>query len=274
MLLRGDHELNEVKAAKLPGMTGLRFATEAEIEEHFGCEPGYLGPVGMSPAVRLVADTTVANMADFVCGANRANFHLAGVNWGRDLPEPMVADLRNICEGDPSPDGKGVVAICRGIEVGHVFYLGTRYSAPMQCTFVDEDGSRKPIEMGCYGIGITRLLGAAIEQNHDERGIVWPEAIAPFAVVVVGLGWGKSAAVRAMCLRIHAALDAAGFDVILDDRDLRPGVMFADWELIGVPWRITVGDRGLAEGQVELTRRQGMYNEKLAPEILLERFRR
>lgn len=274
VLLRGDHELNEVKAAKLPGMTGLRFATEAEIEEHFGCEPGYLGPVGMSPAVRLVADTTVANMADFVCGANRANFHLAGVNWGRDLPEPMVADLRNICEGDPSPDGKGVVAICRGIEVGHVFYLGTRYSAPMQCTFVDEDGSRKPIEMGCYGIGITRLLGAAIEQNHDERGIVWPEAIAPFAVVVVGLGWGKSAAVRAMCLRIHAALDAAGFDVILDDRDLRPGVMFADWELIGVPWRITVGDRGLAEGQVELTRRQGMYNEKLAPAILLERFRR
>jgi prolyl-tRNA synthetase len=274
MLLRGDHELNEVKAAKLPGMTGLRFATESEIEEYFGCEPGYLGPVGMSPAVRLVADTTVANMADFVCGANRANFHLCGVNWGRDLPEPMVADLRNICEGDPSPDGKGVVAICRGIEVGHVFYLGTRYSAPMQCTFVDEDGSRKPIEMGCYGIGITRLLGAAIEQNHDERGIVWPEAIAPFAVVVVGLGWGKSAAVRAMCLRIHDALDAAGFDVILDDRDLRPGVMFADWELIGVPWRITVGDRGLAAGLVELTQRRGMHDEKLSPEALLERFRR
>jgi len=274
VLLRGDHELNEVKAAKLPGMTGLRFATEAEIEEHFGCEPGYLGPVGMSPAVRLVVDTTVANMADFVCGANRANFHLCGVNWGRDLPEPMVADLRNICEGDPSPDGNGVVAICRGIEVGHVFYLGTRYSAPMQCTFVDEDGSRKPIEMGCYGIGITRLLGAAIEQNHDERGIVWPEAIAPFAVVVVGLGWGKSAAVRAMCHRIHDALEAAGFDVILDDRDLRPGVMFADWELIGVPWRITVGDRGLAEGQVELTQRQSMHHEKLSPEALLERFRR
>jgi len=273
ILLRGDHELNEVKAAKLPGMSGMRFATEGEIAAHFGCTPGYLGPVGLGNTITVVADRTVADMADFVCGANRAHFHLAGVNWGRDLPEPMVADLRNICAGDPSPDGKGVVALCRGIEVGHVFYLGTRYSEPMQCTFVDEDGSRKPIAMGCYGIGVTRLLGAAIEQHHDERGIIWPQAVAPFEVVVVGLGWNKSAAVRQICLEVYQQLRAAGLDVILEDRDLRPGVMFADWELIGVPWRVTVGDRGLSEGLVELTRRLGMHTEKLPVASLLEQIR-
>ena len=274
LLLRGDHELNEVKAAKLPGMAGLRFATEAEIAEHFGCEPGYLGPIGLGPSVRIVADTTVAKMSDFVCGANRADTHLAGVNWGRDLPEPVVADLRNLCAGDPSPDGKGRIEICRGIEVGHVFYLGTRYSEPMQCSFVDEDGSRKLIEMGCYGIGVSRLLGATIEQNHDERGIVWPQALAPFEVVLVALGWGKSETVRAVCSRVYSQLAAAGVDVILDDRDLRPGVMFADWELIGVPWRITVGERGLAEGLVECTQRRGMRTEKLPPEALLEWMKR
>src|SRR5690606_29230665 len=180
LLVRGDHELNEVKAAKVPGLAGFRFATEAEIVEHFGSPPGYLGPIGTRRPVQVVADRTVAAMSDFVCGANEEGFHYTGANWGRDLPEPVVADIRNVQAGDPSPDGKGALAIQRGIEVGHVFYLGTRYSEAMSATFIDEDGKSKPFEMGCYGIGVTRLVGAAIEQNHDERGIVWPRAIAPF----------------------------------------------------------------------------------------------
>src|SRR5690606_4685098 len=180
LLVRGDHELNEVKAGKVPGLAGFRFATESEIVEHFGSPPGYLGPIGTRRPVQVVADRTVAAMHDFVCGANDEGFHYTGVNWGRDLPEPIVADIRNVQAGDPSPDGKGELAIQRGIEVGHVFYLGTKYSAAMRAEFVDVDGKSKPFEMGCYGIGVTRLVGAAIEQNHDERGIVWPRAIAPF----------------------------------------------------------------------------------------------
>jgi prolyl-tRNA synthetase len=209
-------------------------------------------------------------MSDFVCGANKAGYHLSGVNWGRDLAEPLVADLRNVREGDPSPDGKGVLSICRGIEVGHVFYLGTRYAEPMQAYFVDEDGSKKLMEMGCYGIGVTRLLGAAVEQNHDERGMIWPASIAPFAVVVVALGWAKSEAVRSASENLYGLLRKAGVDVVLDDRDLRPGVMFADWELIGVPWRVTVGDRGLAQGELELTARRGMQTERFSPQDLIE----
>ena len=253
LLVRGDHDLNEVKAGKVPGLnSGLRFATEAEIIEHFGCKPGYLGPIGMKKAVRIVADRTVANMADFICGANEADFHFTGANWGRDLPEPqLVADLRNVVEGDPSPDGKGVLAIQRGIEVGHVFYLGTKYSRAMNATFLDEDGKPRHFEMGCYGIGVTRILGAAIEQNHDERGIIWPDAIAPFCVVVCPVGWGKSESVRSEATKVYDALIARGVDVILDDRDGRPGVMFADWELIGVPHRIVIGERGLKEGLAE-----------------------
>ncbi len=253
LLVRGDHGLNDVKTAKLPGLkNGFRFATEAEIAEHFGCKPGYLGPVGMKKPVKVIADRTVANMADFICGANDEDFHYTGVNWGRDLPEPdLVADIRNVVEGDPSPDGKGVLAIQRGIEVGHVFYLGTKYSKAMNATFLDEDGKPKHFEMGCYGIGVTRILGAAIEQNHDERGIIWPQSIAPFAVVICPVGWGKSQAVRDEAQKLHDALLAAGIDAILDDRDERPGVMFADWELIGVPHRITIGDRGLKEGLAE-----------------------
>ncbi|MEZ7894448.1 MAG: proline--tRNA ligase [Thauera sp.] len=265
LLVRGDHALNEVKAGKLPGLkAGFRFATEGEILEHFGCKPGYLGPIGLLKPVKVIADRTVAHMADFICGANDADFHFTGVNWGRDLPEPdLVADLRDVVEGDPSPDGKGMLAIQRGIEVGHVFYLGTKYSKAMNATFLDEDGKPKHFEMGCYGIGVTRILGAAIEQNHDARGIIWPRAIAPFEVVICPVGWGKSQAVRDEAQKLYDALVATGVDAILDDRDERPGVMFADWELIGVPHRVTIGDRGLKEGVVEYQGRRDAEAAKL-----------
>lgn len=266
LLLRGDHELNEVKAGKVAGLAaGFRFATESEILEHFGSEPGYLGPVRMKKPVKVVADRTVANMSDFVCGANEADYHLTGVNWGRDLAEPdLVADLRNVVEGDQSPDGKGKLAIQRGIEVGHVFYLGTKYSKAMNATFLDEDGKPKHFEMGCYGIGVTRILGAAIEQSHDARGIIWPDAIAPFRVVVCPVGWGKSEAVRAEATKLYEHLVAAGVDAILDDRDERPGVMFADWELIGVPHRVVIGERGLKEGMAEYLGRRDSEATKVA----------
>ena len=258
LLLRGDHELNEIKASKVAGLNkGYRFATEAEIVEHFGCKPGYLGPIGLKKPVQLVVDRTVANMSDFVSGANVEDFHYTGINWGRDLPEPShIADIRNVVAGDPSPDGKGILNIQRGIEVGHVFYLGTVYSAPMKATFLDEDGKPKLLEMGCYGIGVTRLLGAAIEQNHDAKGIIWPDAIAPFEVVICPLGYDRNEAVKAAADHLHSELIAAGIDVILDDRGERPGVMFADWELVGVPHRITVGDRGLKENNVEYQHRR------------------
>jgi prolyl-tRNA synthetase len=251
LMLRGDHALNEVKVGKLPGLAGFRFATEAEIVEWFGTPPGYLGPIGTKKPIKVVADRTVANMSDFVVGSNEVDFHTTGVNWGRDLPEPMVADIRNVCPGDPSPDGKGVIEICRGIEVGHVFQLGTKYSEAMGATFLDETGKPQPMIMGCYGIGITRILGAAIEQNFDERGIIWPEAIAPFEVVLCPMGYDRSESVRAETDKLYAQLSEAGIDVILDDRGERPGVMFADWELIGVPHRLVVGERGLKDGKVE-----------------------
>ena len=258
LLLRGDHDLNEVKAGKLPGLTaGWRFATVAEIEEHFGCKPGYLGPIGLKQAVKVIADRTVAAMSDFVCGANEADHHLTGVNWGRDLPEPdLVADLRNVLAGDPSPDGKGVLAIQRGIEVGHVFYLGTKYSKAMNATYLNENGKPQLMEMGCYGIGVTRILGAAIEQNHDERGIVWPVSIAPFAAVICPIGYDRSPEVKAAADALHDELAAAGVDVMLDDRGERPGAMFADWELVGVPQRVVISDRGLKAGTVELQGRR------------------
>ncbi|PNX14183.1 proline--tRNA ligase [Burkholderia sp. 129] len=251
LMLRGDHDLNEIKTAKLPGLAGHRFATEAEIVEWFGTPPGYLGPIGTKKPVRVVADRTVANMSDFVVGANEVDYHIAGVNWGRDLPEPVVADIRNVKAGDPSPDGKGALDICRGIEVGHVFQLGTKYSDAMGATFIDESGKAQPMVMGCYGIGITRILGAAIEQNFDDKGIVWPEAIAPFEVVLCPMGYDRSDAVREAADKLYADLAAAGIDVILDDRGERPGVMFADWELIGVPHRLVIGERGLKDGKIE-----------------------
>ena len=258
LLVRGDHDLNEIKAGKVPGLKGgFRFATVAEIEDHFGCKPGYLGPINLKKPVKVVADRTVALMADFVCGANEADFHYTGVNWGRDLPEPdLVADLRNVVAGDPSPDGKGVLAIQRGIEVGHVFLLGTKYSEPMKATFLDENGKPQVMVMGCYGIGVTRLLGAAIEQNFDERGIIWPTAMAPFEVALCPIGYDRSEDVKAAADALHAALEAAGVDVVLDDRGERPGAMFADWELIGVPLRVVLSDRGLKAGTVEMQGRR------------------
>lgn len=265
LLLRGDHDLNEVKAGKVPGLDkGFRFATEAEIIEHFGTRPGYLGPVKTAKPVKVVADREVAVMADWVCGANEADAHITGVNWGRDLPEPeLIADLRNVVEGDPSPDGQGTLAIERGIEIGHIFYLGTKYSAAMNATFLDENGKARPFEMGCYGIGITRLPAAAIEQNHDERGMIWPDAIAPFTVVICPIGMDRSEAVKTEAFKLYNNLLAAGVDVILDDRGERPGVMFADWELIGVPHRVVFSDRGIAAGECEYQHRRDSQARKL-----------
>jgi len=266
LLLRGDHDMNEVKAGKVPGLdVGFRFATVPEIVEHFGTPPGYLGPIGLKKPVKVVADREVAVMADWVCGGNEADVHLTGVNWGRDLPEPdLVADIRNVVEGDPSPDGKGRLSIERGIEVGHVFYLGTKYSRAMNATFLDETGKPQFMEMGCYGIGITRLPAAAIEQNHDERGIIWPDALAPFTVVVCPIGMDRSAEVKAAAEKLHDELAALGVDVLLDDRGERPGAMFADWELIGVPHRVVISDRGLKEGQLEYQHRRDAAATKVA----------
>jgi prolyl-tRNA synthetase len=283
LLLRGEHELNEIKTGKLPGFeNGWRMATEAEIAAAFGSPPGYLGPVFASPAkapVRVIADRTVARMADFVCGANAEGYHLTGVNWGRDLPEPdLTADLRSVVAGDPSPDGKGVLALQRGIEVGHVFYLGTKYSAALNATFLEEDGQARVLEMGCYGIGVTRLLGAAIEQNHDARGIIWPAPIAPFSAVICPVNYRQSEAVRGAADALYAQLLAAGVDVLLDDRGERPGGMFADAELIGIPHRVTIGERGIKAGQFEYTPRATLETVPIdsagACAFLLERISR
>ena len=253
LLVRGDHTLNEVKAGKVAGLKdGFRFATVPEIDAHFGCTPGYLGLVGLKKGVNVVADRTVALMSDFICGANEAGFHMTGVNWGRDVPEPdVVADIRNAAEGDPAPDGKGVLSMQRGIEVGHVFYLGTKYSQAMGATFLNEAGKPQLVEMGCYGIGVTRILGAAIEQNHDQRGIVWPDALAPFRVVICPIGFDRSPEVQQTANALHDSLTALGVDVLIDDRGERPGAMFADWELIGVPHRIVISERGLKDGKLE-----------------------
>ena len=256
LLLRGDHELNEIKASKVPDLTAFRFASDEEVKAACHSPVGYLGPVGLSSNVQIVADRTVANMSDFVCGANEAGYHLTGVNWGRDLPEPIIADIRNAVAGDPSPDGKGVVDICRGIEVGHVFQLGTRYSEAMKCTYLDENGKSQPMVMGCYGIGVTRLLGAAIEQGHDEKGILWPISMAPFELVICPVGYDKSKLVRQAADDLHQQLQNAGIDVVLDDRGERPGAMFADWELIGATYRVVIGERSLKEGNVEFQGRR------------------
>jgi prolyl-tRNA synthetase len=250
LLLRGDHDLNEIKAQKL--ISEFRFARDEEIVEALGCKPGYIGPVGIRQDIPVFADRSVAAMSDFVCGANEAGFHITGVNFGRDLLEPVqVADIRNVVVGDVSPDSKGTLELCRGIEVGHIFQLRTKYAEALKCQFINEQGREQVMEMGCYGIGVSRIVGAAIEQGNDERGIVFPVAIAPFEVVIVPMGYAKNEAVREAADRLLAELLAAGVDAILDDRDERPGSMFADWELIGVPHRVVVGDRGLKEGKLE-----------------------
>ena len=251
LLLRGDHELNEIKAQKVIG--DFRFAKDEEIEFSLRCRPGYIGPVNVS-GMAIYADRTVAQMSDFVCGANEAGFHLKGVSFVRDLPDVTgsnVADLRNAIDGDLSPDGKGSLALCRGIEVGHIFQLRTTYAEALKCQFIDEQGKEQVMEMGCYGIGVSRIVGAAIEQGNDERGVVFPSAIAPFEVVIVPMGYAKSEIVRDTADQLLSDLLASGIDTILDDRDERPGSMFADWELIGVPHRIVVGERGLKEGKLE-----------------------
>ncbi len=270
LLLRGDHDMNEVKVSKVPGLGDFRFASIAEIEDHFGCAPGYLGPLHLRKPVQLVVDREVAVMADWICGANAQDFHMTGVNWGRDLPAPdLVADLRNVVEGDASPDGKGLLAIERGIEVGHIFVLGSVYSEPMNATYLDESGKPQFMQMGCYGIGITRLPAAAIEQNHDSRGIIWPDALAPFTVVLCPISPERFPAVSQAAQDLYADLLGAGVDAILDDRGERPGAMFADWELIGVPHRVTIGERGLKLGQVEYQhRRDGVVQTVALGEIL------
>jgi prolyl-tRNA synthetase len=247
LLVRGDHALNEVKTQKLIG--AFRFATDAEIQEFLGCRAGYIGPVGAK--VKVIADRTVSAMSDFVCGANEKGFHLTGVNWGRDLPEPRVADIRNVVAGDPSPDGRGSLEVARGIEVGHIFQLRTKYSEAMKATFLGEDGAARPFEMGCYGIGVTRIVAAAIEQNHDARGIVFPAPIAPFEACLVPIGYHKSAQVRDAAERLYREMLEAEIDVLMDDREERPGVLFADMELIGIPHRVVLSERGLAAGNAE-----------------------
>ena len=261
LLVRGDHMLNEVKTSKVAGLKPFRFATEAEIRARLKANPGSLGPVGHD--VRIVADRTVAAMSDFCTGANEDGFHLTGVNFGRDLPEPEVADIRNVVAGDPSPDGRGTLEIARGIEVGHVFQLRTAYSAKMGANVVNAKGEEVPVEMGCYGIGITRIVAAAIEQNHDERGIIWPDPMAPFAVAIIPMGYHRSDSVRAAADRLYEDLAAKGIEAFLDDRDERPGVLLADQELIGIPHRVVIGDRGLKEGVVEYQHRRDAQAAKV-----------
>jgi prolyl-tRNA synthetase len=250
LVLRGDHGLNEVKTHKAIGP--FRFASESEIRGTLGAPPGYIGPVGVPASVRVIADRSAAPMSDFVCGANEAGFHLAGVNWARDLPEPfLVADIRSVMDGDPSPDGKGSLRIQRGIEVGHIFQLGTKYSEALKATVLDAKGASRPLQMGCYGIGVTRVVAAAIEQHHDERGIALPPALAPFAVSLVPIAYAKNEKVRAAADSLYAELQAGGIDVLMDDRDERPGVLFADMDLIGIPHRVVLSERGLTGGDAE-----------------------
>ena len=276
LVVRGDHELNALKAEKLPGVAApLRMATAEEVRAAAGCEPGFIGPVGLN--LKIYADHSALAVADFVCGANEADAHLVGVNWDRDLPAAEAADVRNVVPGDPSPDGRGHVSIARGIEVGHIFQLGCKYSEKLGAVVLDADGKEAPMVMGCYGIGVTRLVAAAIEQNWDERGIVWPEPIAPFQVVLVPLNMHKSEAVREAVEPLYDELRAAGLEVLLDDRDVRPGVKFADAELLGIPHRVVVGDRGLAQGTLEYRHRRAAESEDLpldgAVQALLERVR-
>jgi len=257
LLVRGDHELNAVKSQKLPGVLApLKMAGAELVRAATGCEPGFLGPVGLAAGIRVYADRAAAHLADFVCGGNEIDLHLTGVNWGRDLPEPEVVDIRNVVAGDPSPTGRGTLGIARGIEVGHIFQLGRKYSQAMGATVLNEAGQSVVMAMGCYGIGVTRVVAAAIEQNHDERGIIWPEPLAPFHVSLIPINLQKSARVREAAERLYAELAAAGFDVLLDDRDARPGVKFADDELLGTPHRIVIGDKGLDRGVVEYKRRR------------------
>lgn len=269
LVLRGDHELNAIKAEKHPAVAApLQMAPDASIRAALGCGTGSIGPVGL--AIPVIVDRSAAHLADFACGANEDGFHLTGVNWERDLPVPAVADLRNVQAGDPSPDGQGTLDIRRGIEVGHIFQLGTKYSEALKASVLDEHGKSRVVTMGCYGIGVTRVVAAAIEQNHDERGICWPEAIAPFRVAIIGINYTKSDTVREACDTLYQELTAAGMDVLLDDRNERPGVKFADMELLGVPHRVVIGDKGLADGLYEYKGRRDTENQYLDKVALMK----
>jgi len=272
-LVRGDHMVNEIKLAKLPGLADYRLATEAEIAAHLGSEPGFLGPLHAAKRIRVVADRSVAALSDFVVGANKPGFHIAGVNWGRDLPEPETADIRNVVAGDPSPDGNGRIGLARGIEVGHVFALGRKYSEAMDARVLDASGKAVHPAMGCYGIGVSRIVAAAIEQNHDDSGILWPDAMAPWQVAVCMINPKNDAAVNEAAEALHAELNAAGIDTVLDDRGLRPGAMFADIELIGIPHRVVVSSRGLEAGTFEYRARSASEAENLDRDALLQRLR-
>ncbi len=269
LVLRGDHELNPLKAERLPEVRNpLTFATAERVQQTTGCPPGFIGPVGLD--IPVIADYAAAQLADFICGANRPDEHLTGVNWGRDLPEPETADLRNIAAGDPSPGGGGTVEIARGIEVGHIFQLGDKYSRAMNATVLDQQGKEVPMIMGCYGIGVTRIVAAAIEQNHDENGIIWPEPMCPFDVILISLNPGNSESVTAATETLYQDLQAAGLEVLLDDRKARPGVKFADADLLGIPHRLTIGERGLANGEVEYRHRRTGTEEKFAVEQVVQ----
>jgi prolyl-tRNA synthetase len=271
-LVRGDHMVNEIKLSKVPGLAEFRLATEAEINEHLGCEPGFIGPVKPAKDITVIADRSVAALADFVVGANRKGFHLAGVNWGRDLPEPsLVADLRNVVEGDASPDGKGRLRIARGIEVGHVFQLGQKYAEALKATVLDAEGKAQVMHMGCYGIGVSRIVAAAIEQNFDANGICWPAPMAPWQVAVCIINPKNDPAVVEAADALYAELQQAGLDVVIDDRGLRPGVMFGDIELIGIPHRVVVSGRGLESGQFEYRARRAADSENLDKASLMAR---
>jgi len=262
LVLRGDHELNEIKAEKLAQVAEpLAMATDEEIKAAVGCAAGSIGPVGLS--IPIIADRSAAHTANFICGANEDGRHLKGVNWGRDLPEPEVSDLRNVQEGDPSPDGKGQITIARGIEVGHIFQLGSKYSEAMNANVQDENGRAQTTTMGCYGIGVSRVVAAAIEQHHDDRGIIWPSAIAPFQVALLPMKMSKAYRVREAIEKLYGEMKAAGMEVLLDDRDVRPGFMFADMELIGIPHRVVLGERGLDEGKVEYRGRKDTENRMI-----------
>ncbi len=265
VLVRGDHQVNEIKLNKLPGLAEHRLATEAEIRETIGCVPGFIGPVAPKQKIKIIADRTVASMSDFVCGANEPKFHLRGVNFGRDLPEPdVIADVRNAVEGDPSPDGRGTLKIARGIEVGHVFQLGQKYAQAMNATVLDDQQKAVVMHMGCYGIGVSRIVGASIEQNFDERGIIWPDAIAPFQIAVLPVNADKSEKVKEVSEQLYAQLRDAGVDVLIDDRPLRPGAMFADQELVGIPHRVVIGEKSLEAGQVEYKGRRDEQSQNIA----------
>ena len=266
LLLRGDHTLNEIKAAKLPGVAEpLSLASDEEVRQVAGCKPGSIGPVGLE--IPVYADHAVLGMSDFVCGANEDGYHFTGVNWERDLPKAQAADLRNVVEGDPSPDGKGTLSIVRGIEVGHIFQLGDTYTKAMHVQVLDENGKAQTLTMGCYGIGVSRIVAAAIEQHHDDAGIIWPEAISPFDLAIVPINMHKSQRLREAVEKLYKELTAAGLDVLLDDRKARPGIMFADMELIGIPHRIVFSERGLDEGKLEYKHRR----DKEATEVALDK---